>query len=287
MQNTKIQWTATVLPDGRTIPGHTWNPWQGCAKVSDGCENCYMFRDKKRYGQDPEAVVRSKPPTFNRPLTWREPARVFTCSWSDWFIREADPWRPEAWDIIRRTPHLTYQILTKRPARIPRCLPPDWGNGYPNVWLGVSVEDQATADARIPQLLDTPARVRFLSCEPLLDAVDLSKWVGTLDLRKCERCWGVGPDGLACSLCGRQGFAYPAIDWVIVGGESGGREAREMDCDWAGGIVRACRDAGVAVFVKQLGSVWARQVGAKDPHGGEMREWPAFLQAREFPGGAK
>src|SRR3990167_11527130 len=96
----------------------TWNPWHGCIKVSPGCKNCYMYREKNRYGQDPAVVVRSKPATFNAPLKWKEPARVFTCSWSDFFIKQADPWRDEAWDIIYQTPHLTYLILTKRPERI-------------------------------------------------------------------------------------------------------------------------------------------------------------------------
>ena len=111
-ENSKIQWT-----------DHTWNPWQGCRKVSPGCLNCYMYRDKKRYGQDPATVVRSKPPTFNKPLKWHDPAKVFVCSWSDFFIEDADEWRDDAWEIMRRTPHLTYQILTKRPRNIKDRLP--------------------------------------------------------------------------------------------------------------------------------------------------------------------
>ena len=90
--NSKIEWTDA-----------TWNPWQGCHKVSPGCENCYMFREKTAYGQDPDVVVRSKLPTFNLPLKLKEPQKVFTCSWSDFFIQEADPWREDAWDIIDRT----------------------------------------------------------------------------------------------------------------------------------------------------------------------------------------
>ena len=96
----------------------TWNPWRGCHKLRAGCKNCYMFREQNQYGHDPNIVVRSKT-TFNDPLKWKEPAKVFVNSWSDFFIEEADPWRDEAWDIMRRTPHLTYQILTKRPENIP------------------------------------------------------------------------------------------------------------------------------------------------------------------------
>ncbi len=122
----------------------TWNPWYGCSKVSPGCAHCYMFRDMKRYGSDPEVVTRSKT-KFDEPRKWKTPRRVFTCSWSDWFHEGADAWRAEAWAIVRDTPHLTYQILTKRPERIADHLPPDWGEGYPNVWLGTSVENQRFA----------------------------------------------------------------------------------------------------------------------------------------------
>src|SRR5262245_22876419 len=96
----------------------TWNPWQGCHRVSAGCRGCYMYAQKRRYGQEPSAVSRSSWATFNLPYRLREPGRVFTRSWSDFFLEEADDWRPMAWDIIKDTPHLTYQILTKRPERI-------------------------------------------------------------------------------------------------------------------------------------------------------------------------
>jgi protein gp37 len=236
----------------------TWNPWRGCHKVSQGCKNCYMFRDQERYGHDPNVVVRSKT-TFNDPLKWTQQVRpgatvkVFTCSWSDWFIQEADPWRAEAWEIVRQTPNLIYQILTKRPENIASRLPADWGDGYPNVWLGVSAEDQANADKRIPILLQTPARVRFVSAEPLIGLIDML-WVqhGFLD-----------PD------------YYNILDWVIVGGESGPGH-RPMELDWARSIVEQCQAAGVACFVKQLG-------GWPDKRG-DVKTFPPELQVRQFPG---
>jgi protein gp37 len=236
---TGIQWTEK-----------TWNPWHGCTKVSAGCDHCYMFRDKARYGQDPEVVTRSKG-TFRAPLSWRDPALVFTCSWSDWFHKAADAWRDEAWDIIRRTPHLTYQILTKRPGRIARHLPDDWGEGYPNVWLGVSVENQDAA-FRASQLATIPARVRFVSAEPLLGPVWLSNHVY------------------------REGYvnALPFIHWVIVGGESG-PDCRPMEIRWARDLIAQCRAHGVAVFVKQLGG-WPNKQG--DPE-----TWPQDLRVREMP----
>jgi len=196
----------------------TWNPWHGCRKVSAGCKHCYMYRVKQRFGKDPRVVTRSRT-TFNDPLHWSEPRLIFTCSWSDWFIEDADPWRDEAWDIIRRTPHHTYQILTKRPERIAECLPPDWGAGWPNVWLGVSIETQNYI-FRKDILLSIPSSVCFISAEPLLGPIDLGSLKG--------------------------------IHWVITGGESG-PDARPMNPDWARSIRKQCVYAYVAYFHKQNG----------------------------------
>jgi protein gp37 len=122
-----------------------------------------------------------------------QPKFIFTCSWSDFFITEADAWRAEAWEIIRRTPEFTYLILTKRPDRIARCLPADWGDGYPNVWLGTSAENQKYADQRIPELLKVPAAKRFLSLEPLLGPINLTESVRRFPdvwkLRSVTRRW--------------------------------------------------------------------------------------------------
>jgi protein gp37 len=201
----------------------TWNPWYGCTKVSPGCAHCYMFRDMERYGRNPDIVQRSKT-KFAEPLKWDEPRLVFTCSWSDWFHKDADPWRDEAWDIIRRTPQHTYQILTKRPGRIARHLP--WGaydDPWPNVWLGVSVES-APFLQRVRVLGTIPAAVRFISAEPLL-----------------------GPLHTLASLV----YANK-IAWVIAGGESG-PEHRTCELDWLREIRNACAASGAAFFLKQLG----------------------------------
>jgi protein gp37 len=131
-----------------------------------------MFREQERYKQDPTKVRRTAPATFNSPLRWQEPRRIFTCSWSDFFHADADPWRADAWDIIKRTPQHVYQVLTKRPERIADHLPADWGKGYPNVWLGTSVENQRWT-TRIPLLLAVPARVHWISAEPLLGPLNL------------------------------------------------------------------------------------------------------------------
>jgi protein gp37 len=216
----------------------TWNPWHGCTKVSPGCAHCYMYRDKARYGQDPETVVRSKT-TFRAPLKWKEPARVFTCSWSDFFHKAADDWRTDAWDVIRQTPHLTYQVLTKRPERIASHLPEDWGRGWPNVWLGVSVENQRWAE-RVGQLAAIPAAVRFVSAEPLLGPVTF-RWA---PWQPFDRTTGEGTN----HLDGLRNHVH----WVIVGGESG-PDHRPMREEWARTLRDQCAEAGVAFYLKQLG----------------------------------
>lgn len=201
----------------------TWNPWHGCTKVSPGCAHCYMYREKKRYGQDPAQVVRSKT-TFASPLQWKEPRRIFTCSWSDFFHEAADPWRAEAWDIIQRTPQHTYQILTKRPERIREHLPSDWGAGWPNVWLGVSIENQRWM-TRLEELAAIPAARRFVSAEPLLGALAFDEVFTPRQLGDL-------------------------LHWVIVGGESG-KDRRTMDVEWLRSIVDQCDEAGIAAYVKQ------------------------------------
>lgn len=243
---TSIEWTDA-----------TWNPWMGCEKVSPGCAHCYMYREQRQYGHDPTALRRSKT-KFAEPLRWSNPRLVFTCSWSDWFHPAADPWRPEAWDIVRATPHLTYQILTKRPELIADRLPSDWGSGYENVWLGVSVENSRFT-WRAAALAEIPAATRFVSAEPLLGSLYLT---------------GRNKDRLDLG----------SIDWVIVGGESGPR-SRSMDIAWAREIADQCTKTGTAFFMKQLGTVAGRELGARDRKGGDWAAFPADLRRRELPAG--
>src|SRR5262245_131063 len=134
--NSRISWT-----------DHTQNWWRGCTKISPGCEYCYMFPGQRSKGLDPTRVVRTSKALWNQPARWHRQAaeegrryRIFASSWTDFFHPDADQWRAEAWQQIRETPNLIYQVLTKRPGRIAYTLPADWGDGYPNVLLGVSVE---------------------------------------------------------------------------------------------------------------------------------------------------
>ena len=250
-KETDIQWCTS-----------SWNPWSGCIKVSSGCKFCYMYRDKERFKQDPSVVVRSKT-TFNNPLKWKDPKIIFTCSWSDWFIDKADAWRDEAWDIIKRTPHHTYQILTKRPERILEHLPKDWGDGYENVWMGVSAEDQENYDKRIGYLSEIKAKVKFLSLEPLLAPINLHNRAIT------------------------GGLLPSSPDWVIVGGESGNETGnyryRPCEIAWISEIVSKCKEDNISVFVKQLGTHLGKTMKLNDNAGGEISEFPTDIQIREMP----
>jgi protein gp37 len=253
MEKSSIQWTDATI-----------NFWIGCQKVSAECKFCYMFRQEARYGRDGSVVRRTGKTTFNAALKWKEPKRIFTCSMSDFFIEEADDWRADAWDIIRRTPHHTWLILTKRPDRIQECLPDDWGpNGYPNVWLGTTIGVQSSFH-RAEALSKIPAAVRFISAEPLLEPVDF------LIEKDGER-------------------VIDAFHWVILGGESGNNTGkhrfRPSEIEWyEKAIFDLKTKTNVAVFMKQLGTHLSMELKfKKDRHGGEIENWPEHLRIREFP----
>lgn len=243
---TKIEWTQ-----------ETWNPVTGCTKVSEGCRNCYAERMARRlagrYGY-PEAPhhfdVTLHPDKLEQPLRWKKPRTVFVCSMSDFFHESvSDEFIYRVFRIMEQCPQHTFQILTKRPLRMMiyleyyqnRLCPESFPDVFPNVWLGVSVENQKTADERIPLLLQTPAAVRFVSYEPALAAVKLFGFGSPL--------WGKLP---------------PAqfLHWVICGGESGAG-ARPMHPDWARSVRDRCQAVEVAFFFKQWGA-WLPEL---DSHG--------------------
>lgn len=295
---TSIEWT-----------DETWNPTTGCDRTSPGCDNCYaltMARRLKALGQTKyqrDGAASTSGPGFGisehwdaltEPLRWRKPRRVFVNSMSDLFHAGVSrEFLASVWAVMAATPQHTYQVLTKRHARMrsvlrdectchahgthfwsamswaassnnPRHVPgltPDMVRGrsgpLPNVWLGVSVEDQKRADLRIPALLDTPAAVRFLSCEPLLGPVDL----------------------------GRYAYGLEGLHWVIAGGESGPR-ARPMHPDWARVLRDQCAAAQVPFFFKQWGA-WTeeRQPGRESvllDYQGAGRIWAHRHQAVEL-----
>ena len=219
--------------------GHSYNPWWSCHEVSPGCAHCYARTLMLKFGKEWHKVARTGDATFYAPLKkWHAPDFVFTCSMGDFMHADADEWRPEVWDNIRRTSHLTYQILTKRIERAEACLPPDWGDGYANVWLGTSIENDRFVH-RADILRRIPALVRFISYEPALSAVP------SLDLA--------------------------GIDWLICGGESG-PGYRPMQLEWAREIRDRCLQAGVAFWFKQSNGI--RSEMGKSLDGERWEQYP-------------
>jgi protein gp37 len=251
MRKTFIQWC-----------DYTQNFWWGCIKLGTECAMCYMYRWLHERGKSGRNIFRLSDSKFFEPLYWKEKGRVFTCSFSDFFLEEADCWREDAWDVIRRTPHLTWLILTKRPERIQQCLPKDWGIGWDNVWLGVSVGVQASFEKA--KILSTiPTKVRFISAEPLLEELDF--------------------------LIEHEGKPLMShFQWVILGGESGNEYGpyryRPSKIEW---YERAIKDLKknfeMAIYVKQLGNYLKKEMNLKHYHGGEPSEWPEHLQILEHP----
>ncbi|MGP3737983.1 DUF5131 family protein (plasmid) [Streptomyces sp. GDS52] len=260
----KIEWTDA-----------TWNVVTGCDKVSPGCDNCYAETFAERWRGTPGHHfetgfdVTLRPERLTIPLKWRKPKRVFVNSMSDLFHKGIpDEYIAQVFAIMALTPQHTYQVLTKRHARMRTLLSDrtflarvdhdrerfqpgcgDFAWPLPNVWLGVSVENQKWADIRIPALLGTPAAVRFLSCEPLLGPVKLP-FFEEVDDCTC----GFGPPDFPHSPdCGlTPGPAWGNLHWVIAGGESG-RKARPMHPQWATSLRDQCAAANVPFFFKQWG----------------------------------
>lgn len=279
MAKTAIEWATDV-----------WNPITGCTMASAGCQNCYAERFAHRlrgrfgYPADEPFKVTLHPERLEEPLRWRKPRRVFVCSMSDLFHEDVpDEFICRVFVAIALTPvKHTFLILTKRPQRMHEFilgLPQRaqtfrlWvanGGEWPlsNVWLGVTCENQQAADERIPILLQTPAAVRFVSCEPLLKPVNLERYISRcIERRKtvmCEDgyhkvCIGgraVKENGVVICTCECHGNKQAEkVDWVIVGGETG-PNARPMHPDWVRNLRDQCQEAGVPFFLKQLGE-WA------------------------------
>lgn len=263
MKNSHIEWT-----------DHTFNPWEGCTKVSPGCVHCYAETRNKRFGGGTAPNWGKGAPrrrtsvhNWNEPVRWNAAAakdgthpRVFCASLADWLDDEVPAsWLFDLITLIHKTPNLNWLLLTKRPANWEKRLraaaaqctidPLDitdriyaWIEGsriWHNIWIGTTVEDQARANERIPALMDIPAKVRFLSCEPLIGPVNL-------DIPGMNPLWGGTPGG-------------ERIHWVIAGGESG-PVCRPMHPDWARSLRDQCKAAGTAFLFKQWGEYAPKDV---------------------------
>ncbi len=302
----------------------TWNPVTGCSKVSQGCKHCYAEREWGRLSANPKATAYGRAFTdvachedsLDQPLRWKKPRMIFVNSMSDLFHEDVpDDFIDQVFAVMALAEKHTFQVLTKRPELMLRWFDPGFDNRehavgqamreiaavrgdddaglpewpLPNVWLGVSVEDQATADDRIPLLLRAPAAVRWVSAEPLIRPIDLGECpVGMSGPLR--------PDGVT-------GPGTPKLSWVVCGGESGGPKARPMHIEWVNKLRMDCEKAGVPFFMKQLGAAFVDEkngiAGAglqvdpdaaclvsrrlRDSAGADMNEWPEHLRVRDWP----
>ncbi len=244
-EKSTIQWTDA-----------TWNIARGCTKVDEDCKFCYMYRDSfdnTRY--NPLEVVKTKM-VFNMPLKLKEPSKIFTCSLTDFFHEAIDSYRNEAWEIIRKCPHHTFQILTKRPERITDNTPTDLLQAD-NIWFGTSVGSPKGMQ-RIYDLLKVDCKTRFISFEPLHEKIDIN--LDLIDLMK--------------------------IHWAIIGGESGNETGkyryRPCEIEWIEELIKDLTPT-TAIFVKQMGTYLSKKLGMSNRHGGDIDEFPRHLQIRDFP----
>lgn len=210
-----------------------WNPWHGCHKLSAGCQNCYVYRMDERRGKDASLVTKLK--TFDLPLKKNRNGEykivsnetVYTCFTSDFFVEEADIFREEAWDIIRARSDVMFLMITKRIDRFKDCTPLDWENGYDNVTICCTVENQDRANYRLPIYLNVSIKHKIIICEPLLEPIDLSPWLND------------------------------TIQQVVVGGESGDK-ARLCKYEWILDIRRQCLEKNISFWFKQTGAKFSK-----------------------------
>jgi protein gp37 len=279
----KIAWT-----------DHSFNGWWICTEVSKeehgggGCDQCYAREFAARFGYGwgpgvPRRFFGDK--HWNEPRKWNKRAaqtgvkeKVFAFSMADWADNEvAQEHRERFFNLVEETPNLIWQMLTKRIGNAKDMLPERWmKNGLPdNVWFGITVVNQPEADRDIPKLLQIPARIRWLSIEPQLGPVSL----------KAIPIPG-SPLRTTMNVLRRPSVFAPHIHWAVIGGESGNR-AREFRYEWALSLIKQCRDAGVAPFMKQAGSnaigLDNQPVDLKSYKGDDPEEWPGELRVREFP----
>jgi protein gp37 len=214
---------------------YSWNPWYG------------------------HGVVTVSKTFFKQPLLLSQPLLVLVCRHTCFFCPQSDEWRTKAWKIIKATPQLQYQIITRQPDRIKACLPPNWGNtGRNNIWLGVGATTEEETYYRVKELLKVPARVRFLSAEPLKENI----------------------------VSARTAPLLKELDWVTVSGHASYKLSDicfPIDVAWPSDIAELCKQSGIPLFVKQLGNEFSKKMGYRDPYGFDITEWPEQLQVRKLP----
>ena len=307
-ENTKIEWA-----------DHSWSPWRGCTKVSPGCANCYAEalskRNPKVLGEWGPGRPRVLAKNWSEPERWNkrhvesggdQPSPKVFPSLCDWLDEEVSPaWLANFMALVHLTPNLNWLLLTKRPenwreriyAAAMAATPfhqewlVNWLKGTPpsNVWFGVSVEDQTRANQRIPQLLQIPAKVRWLSIEPLLGPVDIEcvndgSWWDAEGANKYDALRGIAY-WLQHGTYDHGLGGGPKVDWLVVGGESG-NGSRPCSYEWIRDIAQQAFCSQTPIFVKQVGHHYVQdgvRLSLKHPKGGDMDEWPENIRVRQFP----
>ena len=212
-----------------------WNPWHGCTKISDGCRYCYVYRQDEMYGSQISSQICRKTGNFNLPIKkkrdkcYKIPPKkiIFTCFTSDFLLEDADEWRQECWDMIRTRKDCFFYFFTKRIHRFKECIPNDWGDGYDNVIVGCTVENQKMADFRLPIFKSLPIKHKSIMVSPLLEHVDISEYLDE------------------------------SIEEVAVGGESG-VNARPCNYDWILDLRRQCVEKDVPFRFHQTGAYFIK-----------------------------
>lgn len=306
-ETTGIAWTDSTWNPIYAIDRQTGKRGWFCVHASDGCKSCYAEVLNGRLGNGVPYVAQAEPSVSMQlsihgqtdiewPVRTRRPRRIFVCSMTDLFGEFVpDEFIAAVFRTMEQATHHTFQVCTKRAARMRRWVKAHQPEPLPNVWLGVTAEDQRNADERIPLLLETPAAIRWVSYEPALGPVDFTRIErrGRFIDALSGDMWAWAGQWAQARLREVYAAAPSALDWIVVGGESG-PDARPFHIEWAAETVRQCKAAGVACFVKQIGarpSVFdpnpmnpeRAEWKPRDSHGSDMEEWPEDIRVRSYP----
>ncbi len=238
-----------------------WNPWHGCKKCSEGCENCYMYFLDAQRGLNGADIRRTKA-GFRYPLSKdrngaykiQSGEQIRVCMTSDFFLEEADGWRDDAWRIIRQRPDVVFFLLTKRPERVAQCLPYDWGDGWENVFFNVTCENQRRADERIPVLLSLPFKHKGIMCAPMIGSVSIKEYLPSGQLEQV--------------LCDGENYAG----------------ARPLHYEWVKALSDECKDAGVTFAFIGTGRRFVKDGKTYRIEGSELQSRQAYLSGLSYQG---
>ena len=237
-----------------------WNPWHGCVKISEGCENCYMYfldQSRDKVGSEIYLTANARYPlSKDRKGRYKIQSgeQISVCMTSDFFLEEADQWRADAWNVMRERSDVIFYLLTKRPQRVAECLPPDWGDGWENIFFNVTCENQRRADERMPILLELPFKHKGVQCAPFIGPVTLDRWLDS-----------------------------GQIEQVICGGENyGGR--RPCHFEWVKALREECVSHDITFCFVETGTVFIKDGKQYNLKGKRLQTVQAFKSGMNYQG---